>query len=74
MGVSTAAFILAAFAVSWIIVSAVQNWWRSYVTKAWRRQLDTMTPEQRREWRAWWVRDSAAAEAWMLDKALKVKP
>lgn len=73
MGVSTAAFVLAAFAVSWLVVGAVQAWWGRKMTKAWRRQLATMTPDERREWRAWWVRDQDAAEAWMLDKATQVR-
>lgn len=70
MGLNTAAFLLAAGAVSWLVVGAIQAWWRVVWRRAWQQQLDRMTPEQRHEWRAWYVRDRKAAEEWMVDKAL----
>lgn len=66
---STAAFILAALALSWLIVGWFRRRWDAKATSLWgeevRVALASMTREERREWRMWWLKDARAAEAWL---------
>lgn len=75
---ATAAFILAALALSLIVAGWARNAWARQDAARWsagvRKALAGMTPEQRREWRMWWLRDAFAAEEWLRQRTKEAIP
>lgn len=54
-----------ALALAGFAVAAAGLWLARRSDAAVRRTLNSMSPDERREWRGWWLEDRNAAEDWL---------